>query len=65
MPTTVIILTVVDRHNYGRILLHIYPLIDNKTFNFLILKVLQGIFLSKRVILKEVNGYGMLSYFSQ
>ena len=41
----------------------IYTLIDNKTFDFLILIVLEIIFLSDRVIPKEDNGYVILLYW--
>ena len=56
-------LTVVDKHIPGCILLHIYPSIDNKAFNFLILIVLGIIFLSGRGITKEDNGDVILLYW--
>ena len=58
-----ITLTLVAKHISGRILLHIYPPIDNKSFNFLILIVLGIIFLSGRGITKEDNGDVMLLYW--
>ena len=58
-----ITLTLVAKHISGRILLHIYPPIDNKSFNFLILIVLGIIFLSGRGITKEDNGNVRLLYW--
>ena len=58
-----ITLTLVAKHISGRILLHIYPPIDNKSFNFLILIVLEIIFLSDRGITKEDNGDVILLYW--
>ena len=53
---------IVAIHTPRQILLHIYPLIDNKTFNFLFLIEWKRIFLSECVIPKKDNGYGMLLY---
>ena len=62
MPvTTLITVTLVARHTPGRILSHILPLIDNKTFNLVFSFVLKGKFSPARgvqVLYKTMdNGY--------